>query len=95
MKKVILAVLTIVTFLAVACHSSVKIGDTKYKKSDATAGQTIYEGKCTKCHKAKPVDNFTPERWTGILEKMVPKAKLDDTEKQQVTAYVMIHSKKG
>jgi len=67
----------------------------EYKKSDATVGQTIYEGKCTKCHKAKPVDNFTPERWTGILEKMVPKAKLDDTEKQQVTAYVMIHSKKG
>ncbi len=30
-----------------------------------------------------------------ILDKMVPKAKLDDTEKQQVTAYVMIHSKKG
>ena len=95
MKKVILAVFTIVTFLAVACHSSVKVGDSKYRKSDATVGQTIYEGKCTKCHKPKAVDNFTPERWTSILEKMVPKAKLDDTEKKQVTAYVMIHSKKG
>jgi hypothetical protein len=97
MKKVILAVFTIVTLLAVGCHSSIKVGDTSYKKSDAKAGLAIYDvgGKCTKCHKPKPVDSFTPERWTGILSKMIPKAKLDDHEASLVTAYVMTHAKKG
>jgi mono/diheme cytochrome c family protein len=97
MKKVLLVSLTIVLFITVACHSSMKVGDTRYKKADATAGQAIYEtgGKCAKCHKPKNVDSYTPEKWTGILKSMVPKAKLDENETRLVTAYVMVNSKKG
>jgi mono/diheme cytochrome c family protein len=95
MKKVILVGISLVVLVIAACHSSVKVGDTKYKKTDATAGKTIYDGKCAKCHKPKDVAAYTPERWTGILNKMVPKAKLDDEETKQVTAFVMVNSKKG
>lgn len=97
MKKGLLVSLTIVLFITVACHSSVKVGDTKYRKSDATAGQAIYDagGKCTKCHKPKNVGAYTPEKWTGILNKMIPKAKLNDNEAKLVTAYVMLHAKKA
>ena len=97
MKKVLLVSLTIVLFITVACHSSVKVGDSKYKKADATAGKAIYDtgGKCTKCHKPKDVANYTPEKWVGILDKMVPKAKLDAEETKLVTAYVMVNAKKG
>jgi hypothetical protein len=97
MKKVLLVSLTIVLFITVACHSSVKVGDTKYRKADATAGHAIYDtgGKCTKCHKPKDVAAYTPEKWTGILKSMVPKAKLDENETKLVTAYVMVNAKKG
>lgn len=97
MKKVLLVSLTIVLFITAACHSSMKVGDTRYKKADATAGQAIYDtgGKCAKCHKPKVVANYTPEKWVGILDKMIPKAKLDATEAKLVTAYVMVNAKKG
>jgi hypothetical protein len=97
MKKVLLVSLTIVTFITVACHSSMKVGDTRYKKKDVTAGLAIYDtgGKCAKCHKPKDVAKYTPEKWVGILDKMIPKAKLDATETKLVTAYVMVNAKKG
>ena len=58
------------------------------------AGRAIYIGKCIKCHTAKAVDEFTAERWDGILRSMIPKAKLNFVEASQVTAYVKAHSKK-
>jgi cytochrome c2 len=58
------------------------------------AGHAIFTTKCTKCHKLKIVENYTAERWTGILKAMVPKAKLDSTEAAQVTAYVTANAKK-
>ena len=58
------------------------------------AGKTIYETRCTRCHGMKPLDVYTPERWDGILKIMVPKAKLTESETQQVTAYVKANAKK-
>ena len=52
------------------------------------AGKNVYEIKCTKCHGAKATDVYTSERWDGILKMMVPKARLTDSETEQVTAYV-------
>jgi mono/diheme cytochrome c family protein len=58
------------------------------------AGHVVYTTKCTKCHGLKTVGDYTADRWTGILKSMIPKAKLDDTESGQVTAYVMANAKK-
>jgi mono/diheme cytochrome c family protein len=60
------------------------------------AGHAVYTDrtKCARCHGAKDVTAYTPERWTGILKAMVPKAKLSETETEQVTAYVMANAKK-
>ena len=58
------------------------------------AGKSVYTTKCTKCHALKVVDNYTVEKWTGILQSMIPKAKLDETESAQVTAYVTANAKK-
>lgn len=63
--------------------------------NDLAAGKIIYETKCARCHVAKPVENYTAERWVGILRSMVPKAKLDSTQKAQVTAYVNTNAKKS
>ncbi len=58
-----------------------------------TAGKTIYETKCTRCHGMKPTIAYTAERWDGILKSMAPKARLTEAETQQVTAYVRANSR--
>lgn len=57
-------------------------------------GKNVYEGKCGRCHGLKNTGDYTAERWDGILRSMVPKAKLNDMETQQVTAYVKANAKK-
>ncbi|WP_018627242.1 c-type cytochrome [Niabella aurantiaca] len=58
------------------------------------AGKAIYEIKCTKCHKAKNLSDWTPDEWKPILNSMVKKAKLNDLQISQVTQYVNAHAKK-
>ena len=57
------------------------------------AGKTIYETKCTRCHGMKPIAFYAANRWDGILKLMAPKARLTETETQQVTAYVRANAK--
>lgn len=58
------------------------------------AGKTIYTGKCTRCHEAKPVANWNAEQWKPILKSMIKKTRLDSLESAQVTAYVNEYCKK-
>ncbi|MGC4038003.1 MAG: cytochrome c [Chitinophagaceae bacterium] len=96
MKK--LLVLSVLIVSIAACHK--KAAPTTAVPAaapvDATveAGHNIYTTKCTKCHAAKVVDNYTTEKWADILKAMIPKAKLDETEAAQVTAYVNANAKK-
>jgi len=57
-------------------------------------GKTVYTTRCNRCHALKDVTAYTTTRWDGILKSMIPKAKLDSTQGQQVTAYVMENAKK-
>jgi cytochrome c5 len=57
-------------------------------------GKGIYTTKCSKCHGTKDVTAYTTTRWESILKNMIPKAKLDSIQSQQVTAYVMDNAKK-
>lgn len=110
MKKWIVACMAMTILVAVACHKkTVPTVTTRTEQPppppmapapvltevDVAAGKTIYETKCTRCHAAKPVENYTSERWTGILKSMVPKAKLDSMQAAQVTAFVYTHAKKS
>ena len=73
---------------------------TETAKTDAThaalveQGKGIFTTKCSKCHATKDVTAYTTTRWEGILKNMIPKAKLNEAESQQVTAYVMEYAKK-
>lgn len=60
----------------------------------ASAGQTVYTNRCGRCHSLKKTENYTAQQWGNILKSMIPKAKLNDDEAKQVTAYVIEHSKK-
>ena len=57
-------------------------------------GQTIYSNRCGRCHYLKTAQDYTATQWKNILKSMIPKAKLNDDEAKQVTAYVMEHAKK-
>jgi uncharacterized membrane protein len=58
------------------------------------AGHTIFTTQCTRCHKEKPIQKWTYEKLRPTLAVMVKKAKLDNPEIEQLTAYVYANSKK-
>lgn len=108
MKKLVVSYLLLLALIAVACHRKAVPATTEtavvtapvvpakpmYAEADLVAGKTIYETKCSKCHGAKPLDNWTVEGWKPILKSMIPKARLDSTQAAQVTAYVNTNAKK-
>jgi cytochrome c5 len=59
-----------------------------------SAGQIVYSNRCGRCHYLKTARDYTPQQWENILKSMIPKAKLNDDEAKQVTAYVMANAKK-
>ena len=63
--------------------------------ADLEAGKVVYTTKCSRCHAAKPVENWTAEGWQPILKSMIPKARLDSVQSYQVTAYVKANAKKA
>jgi len=69
--------------------------ETKISNSESTStGQTVYTNRCGRCHGLKKTENYTAQQWDNILRSMIPKAKLNDYEARQVTAYVMANAKK-
>ena len=63
-------------------------------ESDIAAGHQLYDQNCNKCHRLFSPDEFKEKRWDRILDEMAPKARLSDTEKQKVLAYVKANAKK-
>ena len=57
-------------------------------------GKTVYTTRCGRCHGLKNTEAYTHKEWEGILASMIPKAKLNEAEGKQVTAYVMANAKK-
>ena len=103
MKKTI-TILSLV-MITLACHRKTVASDdaATIEKEKAEAahtemvaqGKTVFTNRCGRCHALKQVDNYTADRWNNILKAMIPKAKLNETEAQQVTAYVMENAKRG
>ena len=69
--------------------------------ADATAktaspemlGQSTFNEKCGRCHGLKVTTDYTADRWVSIMQVMATKARLDDTEKSNVLAYVKANAK--
>lgn len=57
-------------------------------------GKSVFEARCGRCHGLKDVTAYTEQRWDGILRTMAPRARLTETETQQVAAYVKVNAKK-
>lgn len=59
-----------------------------------TAGKSLFDGKCGKCHDFKQPELYTAPAWAPIMDRMAIKARLSDDEKKQVLAYVQYHARK-
>lgn len=106
MKKTLVVVLII--FFVFACsRKTIPASDTnagtptidtsKMDEAPATIiaqGKTIYTTRCNRCHGLKNVSKYTSAHWDNILKRMIPKARLNETEAQLVTAYVKEYAKK-
>jgi cytochrome c2 len=66
---------------------------TKYSSQELEQGMTIFKDHCDKCHNLEVPQSRTASQWQEILPSMVRKAKLEKTQADLVTAYVMANAK--
>lgn len=52
-------------------------------------GYALYTGPCTRCHGAYNINKFSLEQWPKILDHMVPKAKLNELQRDAVYKYIL------
>ena len=93
------AVVFIATGL-ISCASALYIPT----QNDATAqkttleklqqGRTLYINKCAGCHNLYLPSSYTNKAWTPILERMQQPARITDSEKELIGAYLETNSKK-
>ena len=79
---------------APATAGAAKVPAAGATKSPEMLGQETYNAKCGKCHGLKVTTDYTVDRWISVMQVMAPKARLDDTEKENVLAYVKANAKK-
>lgn len=51
-------------------------------------GRSIYSGKCTTCHSAKTITNYSAAQWQAIIPSMAKNAGLSSAETSALTDYV-------
>ena len=98
----IVLIITILVAIACAPKASRAVTEATIPTSNSVskepktidAGHTIFTTQCTRCHKEKPIQKWTYEKLRPTLAVMVKKAKLDNPEIEQLTAYVYANSKK-
>jgi mono/diheme cytochrome c family protein len=56
---------------------------------DLKKGHNIFYGTCTTCHGAKDVTGFTEDELQKTINRMAPKAKLTESEKDAVWKYAL------
>lgn len=64
------------------------------KSTMIAEGEKLYTARCGKCHELHKPEEFTASEWPSILRSMAPKAKLNQSMKDMVMAYVTANAKK-
>jgi mono/diheme cytochrome c family protein len=65
----------------------------KKETKQVVAGKETFNAKCGRCHDLKTPETYTAAKWVKIIDWMAPKAKLDESEKENVLAYVSFYAK--
>ncbi|MBO6514865.1 MAG: c-type cytochrome [Phycisphaerales bacterium] len=59
-------------------------------EDDVTAGARVYNENCSRCHNARPVQEFHADEWSVIVPHMREKAHLSGTEAKQLEAFIAV-----
>lgn len=52
-------------------------------------GYAVYSGPCTKCHGQKNIFSRSEQEWEKAINRMAPKAKITDAQKDALWKYVL------
>lgn len=63
-------------------------------KADPELGKTIFANRCGRCHDLPKPEQYTAQRWDGILLSMIPKSRLNEEQGMHVTAYLKVNAQK-
>lgn len=74
--------------------NAVKVNNLGVSKEQLATGAELYSARCGKCHDLPTITDFSAKEWQAIMDRMAPKAKLTDEEKNWVLAYVSSNAKK-
>jgi cbb3-type cytochrome oxidase cytochrome c subunit len=61
---------------------------------DLAVGKAIFINRCDKCHDLPLHEQFTAQRWEGILSYMLPKARLNEEQGVHVSAFLKANAGK-
>jgi len=93
MKKFMLT--TVLTISLFACgHKIIQGGERLTQPGNVPGssfvlpGRYVYQSKCGTCHGLKNITDYTASQWNEILQAMIPKAKLNELEQQQLIAFI-------
>jgi mono/diheme cytochrome c family protein len=93
MKKILIVVSLVIIVASCAHKTTPPNTGTAMASEDRDAGKQIYTAKCGRCHGLKDPANYSSDEWVSLVNKMAPKAQLNDTEKANVLAYVQANAK--
>ena len=77
-------------FLASCTQKPAVVEGTKTKTAENLAlGKTVFENSCGRCHDLPNPTSHSAQDWVGIMNRMAPKAKLNDEQHQLVYDYIV------
>ncbi len=94
MKPILVAFLLIV---AAACSTTQLYtpGEKNVNKvepatlAELQQGHDLYMNNCGKCHKLPGISKHTNQQWKGILDRMIPKAELNNEQSYLIFRYIV------
>src|SRR5690606_26752319 len=86
----ILSAIAAFGFLASCTPKPAVVEGTKTKTAENLAlGKTVFENSCGRCHDLPNPTSHSAQDWVGIMNRMAPKAKLNDGQHQLVYDYIV------
>jgi hypothetical protein len=61
---------------------------------DTLTGKSVFINRCGRCHGLPDLASYTTKIWEGILESMIPRARIEQQNAVHVRAYVMANAAK-
>lgn len=99
-KLLVVSSITALTILGYSC--SPKAAKTTTTNTNVTVsaevlaqGKEISETNCGKCHRLHEANEFTAEKWSRVLDRMIPKAKLSEEQGNILRQYYAVNAKQG